>query len=67
LLSRSDMVGVFTELASDVFVKSFGLLKRPVPLNIGTITTSMVWHMRHDKDEKHVWLRRQIKAIYRDL
>lgn len=67
LLSRSDMVGVFTELASDVFVKSFGLVKRPVPLNIGTITTSLVWHVRHDKDAKHGWFRRQIKAIYRDL
>lgn len=67
LLSRSDMIGVFTELASDVFVKSFGLLKRPVPLNIGAITTSLVWHRRHDNDEKHGWLRRQIKTIYRDL
>lgn len=67
LLSQSDMVGVFTELASDVFVKSFGLVKRPVPLNIGAITTSMVWHVRNDRDEKHAWFRRQIKAIYRNL
>jgi DNA-binding transcriptional LysR family regulator len=67
LLSQSDMIGVFTELASDVFVKSFGLVKRPVPLNIGAITTSMVWHVRNDRDEKHAWFRRQIKAIYRNL
>lgn len=67
LLSRSDMVGVFTELASNVFVKSFGLVKKPVPLDAGTITTSMVWHVRNDKDAKHEWLRQQIKAIYRDL
>lgn len=67
LLSRSDMIGVFTELASGVFEKSFGLVKRPVPLNVGVITTSMVWHVRHDKDAKHAWLRKQIKAIYRDL
>ena len=65
LLSRSDMVGVFTELASDVFVKSFGLVKKPVPLNIGGITTSLVWHVRHDKDAKHAWFRQQVKAIYR--
>ena len=67
LLSRSDMVGVFTELASVVFEKSFGLVKRPVPLNVGTITTSMVWHVRNDNDKKHAWFRRQIKAIYRGL
>jgi DNA-binding transcriptional LysR family regulator len=67
LLSRSDMIGVFTELASGVFEKSFGLVKRPVPLNIGTITTSMLWHIRHDKDPGHTWLRQQIRAIYKEL
>lgn len=65
LLSHSDMIGVFTELASGVFVKSFGLVKRPVPLNVGTITTSLVWHARNDRDAKHAWFRRQIKEVYR--
>jgi DNA-binding transcriptional LysR family regulator len=67
LLARSDMVGVFTKLASEVFEMSFGLVKRPVPLNIGKITTNMIWHIRHDNDPKHVWLRRQIKQIYQEL
>jgi len=43
LLARSDMIGVFTKLALEVFEKSFGLTKRRVPLNIGKITTNMVW------------------------
>jgi DNA-binding transcriptional LysR family regulator len=67
LLSRSDMIGVFTKLAADVFQKSFGLAKRPVPVSIGSITTNMIWHVRYDKDRKHNWLRQQIKAIYRGL
>ena len=67
LLSRSDMIGVFTELASGVFEKSFGLVKRPVPLNVGVITTSMVWHVRNDRDPKHAWFRKQVRAIYRNL
>jgi LysR family transcriptional regulator, mexEF-oprN operon transcriptional activator len=65
LLGRSDMIGVFTELAADVFERSFKLAKRAVPLDIGKITTNMVWHMRNDRDRKHVWLREQIKAVYR--
>ena len=65
LLSRSNMIGVFTKLASDVFEKSFKLAKRPVPLNVGKIATQMVWHVRNARDPKHLWLRRQIKAIYR--
>jgi DNA-binding transcriptional LysR family regulator len=64
LLSRSDMISVFTKLAADVFRTSFALATRPVPGNIGRISTSMVWHVRHDRDAKHVWLRDQIKAVY---
>jgi DNA-binding transcriptional LysR family regulator len=64
LLARSDMIGVFTELASSVFERSFKLAKRAVPINVGKISTNMVWHHRNDSDRKHVWLRRQIKAVY---
>lgn len=67
LLSRSDMIGVFTKLAADVFQKSFKLAKRPVPIDVGRIATNMVWHVRYDRDRKHVWLRQQVKALYRGL
>ena len=67
LLARSDMIGVFAKLASEVFEKSFGLTKRRVPLNIGKITTNMVWHVRNEKDKKHAWLRQQIKTVFRDF
>ena len=67
LLSRSDMIGVFTKLAADVFQKSFALAKRPLPIDVGSIATNMVWHVRYDRDRKHAWLRQQIKAIYRGL
>ena len=64
LLARSDMIGVFTELASNVFERSFKLTKRAVPINVGKISTNMVWHHRNDKDKKHAWLRAQIEAVY---
>jgi DNA-binding transcriptional LysR family regulator len=67
LLIHSDMIGVFTQLASDVFEKSFNLAKRPVPIDVGKISTNMVWQMRNDKDPKHVWLRNQVKAVYQKL
>lgn len=67
LLMRSDMIGVFTRLACDVFEKSFNLAKRPVPLDVGKIATNMVWQMRNERDPKHAWLRDQIKAVYRRL
>lgn len=67
LLSSSDMIGVFTELAANVFASSFGLAKRPVPLDVGNISTTMVWQARNDKDQRHAWLRSEIKAVYRAL
>jgi LysR family transcriptional regulator, mexEF-oprN operon transcriptional activator len=67
LLARSNMIGVFTKLASDVFEKSFGLAKRPVPLDVGKIVTEMVWNARNERDKKHTWLRQQIKSVYKEL
>lgn len=67
LLMRSDMIGVFTRLACNVFEESFKLAKRPVPMDIGKISTNMVWQVRNDKDQKHAWLRNQIKAVYQRL
>lgn len=67
LLARSDMIGVFSKLASDVFEKSFGLMTRRIPLDIGKIATNMVWHARSERDRKHAWLRRQIRAVYKDF
>jgi DNA-binding transcriptional LysR family regulator len=64
ILARSDMIGVFTELASKVLKKSFNLATRPVPADVGKISTNMVWHSRNENDKKHVWLRQQIKAVY---
>lgn len=67
LLHNSEMIGVFTSLAADVFRRSFGLTTRPVPIDVGKISTNMVWQARHHADKKHHWLREQIKAVYADL
>lgn len=67
LLARSDMIGIFTKLASEVFETSFGLAKRRVPLEIPQVTTKMVWHARNNDDRRNLWLRQQIKDVYASL
>ena len=67
LLLSSEMIGVFTSLAAEVFRASFGLAVRPVPIDVGKISTNMVWPVRYEKDKKHEWLRQQIKTVYADL
>jgi DNA-binding transcriptional LysR family regulator len=67
LLKHSDMIAVFTKLAADVFERSYGMIKRRVPLQFGKISTNMVWHARSDRDSKQAWLRKQVKAAYKSL
>ncbi len=65
LLARSDMIGVFGKLASDVFATSFGLKTHLVPGGIANIATKMAWHARNDRDERQTWLREQVRDVYR--
>lgn len=67
LLATSDMIGVFTQLAANAFTSSYKLVKRPVPINVGPISTYMVWQARNDRDARQNWLRQQIRAGYERL
>lgn len=67
MLAGSDMIGVFTRLVTEVFERNFELIRVPVPIDVGTVASSMVWHTRNDGDPKHNWLRAQIKAVCVDL
>jgi DNA-binding transcriptional LysR family regulator len=67
LLNQSDMIAVLTKSPSDVLERSFGLMKFRVPFEVGKIATNMIWHSRNERDGKHAWLRKQIKAIYTSL
>ena len=67
LLATSDMIGVFTRLASDVFESSFGLAKRKAPVDVGKIETVMAWQTRLDGDRAQVWLRQQVRSVYAGL
>jgi hypothetical protein len=56
--------GAQRQLVSQVFASCSGLVKRRVPVDVSKIVTNMVWHVRTDKNRKHMWLRQQIKAVY---
>lgn len=67
MLRGSDMVGVFTRFAADAFAATDGLIKRPLPLDVGNITTSLIWHARNDRDPRHAWLRAQIASVCKTI
>jgi DNA-binding transcriptional LysR family regulator len=67
LLDQSDMIGVYPKLAADVLQSSSKLVRRPVPIDVGGLAMKMVWHIRHDRDQRHAWLRQEIKSLDSDL
>jgi len=41
------------------------LVTRPLPLRLEPIHVEMLWHLRHDQDSAHQWLRTQLMAVER--
>ena len=39
-----------------------GLVTRDLPMTVGTVHVEMIWHLRHDADPAHRWLRDQVQA-----
>lgn len=67
MLRGSDMVGVFTRFAAEAFSASDGLAKRPLPLDVGNITTKLIWHARNERDPRHAWMRGQIVSVCKEI
>jgi DNA-binding transcriptional LysR family regulator len=67
LLLCSDMIGVFTTLAAESLRASSGVEIRPVPIDIGNVSTTMAWPVRFEQDKQHAWLREQLRIVYADL
>lgn len=47
--------------------RAFNLTLSPTPLEIEQFTISMLWHLRHDQEPGHAWLRETVKGIVQDL
>jgi DNA-binding transcriptional LysR family regulator len=62
VVARSDLLTVLPE----GFVAATGyqdqLVTRELPLALGPVNVEMIWHLRHDADPAHAWLRQQVQA-----
>jgi DNA-binding transcriptional LysR family regulator len=63
VVAHSDLLTVLPE----GFVEATGyrseLLTRELPLVLGPVNVEMIWHLRHDADPAHRWLRDQVQAV----
>jgi DNA-binding transcriptional LysR family regulator len=62
VVARSDLLTVLPES----FVGATGyapeLVTGELPLPLGPVHVEMIWHLRHDADPAHRWLRQQVQA-----
>jgi DNA-binding transcriptional LysR family regulator len=62
VVTRSDLLTVLPE----GFVEATGFQKqlevRELPLALGPVHVEMIWHLRHDTNPAHQWLRAQMLA-----
>jgi DNA-binding transcriptional LysR family regulator len=65
VVAHSDLLTVLPE----GFVEATGyrneLLTCELPLVLGPVNVEMIWHLRHDADPAHRWLRDQVQAVAR--
>lgn len=63
VVAHSDLLTVLPE----GFVEATGyraeLTTRELPLALGPVNVEMIWHLRHDDDPAHRWLRAQVQAV----
>jgi DNA-binding transcriptional LysR family regulator len=62
VVAQSDLLTVLPERFLAATGNTDGLVTRDLPLTVGTVHVEMIWHLRHDADPAHRWLREQVQA-----
>ena len=63
VVARSDLLTVLPAGFAEAAGFGARLLTRELPLDLGPVQVEMVWHLRHDADPAHRWLREQMRAV----
>jgi DNA-binding transcriptional LysR family regulator len=67
MIADSDVALTVPRLLAERIAPLAGLSVADVPLDLGRIPMSQVWHARRHKDPAHVWLREIVAAEARIL
>ncbi len=62
VVAQSDLLTVLPERFLAATGNTDGLVTRELPMPVGTVQVEMIWHLRHDTDPAHRWLRDQVQA-----
>ena len=65
VVARSDLVTVLPESFLSATGDTSDLAIRELPFALPPVHVEMLWHLRHDADPAHRWLREQVLAVAR--
>lgn len=63
LVAKSDFLSNVVELVANAFVTLLPIKIMPLPIPITDIKFYQYWHVRHQKDPAHVWMRQAMKNV----
>lgn len=66
ILKETEAIATLPQSMARRCEQAFNLTLSPTPLEIERFTISMLWHVRHDQDPGHVWLRGTVQSIVQE-
>ena len=63
ILQSAPVVATMQTRIAHFFAESFGLSLSPPPVDLPTVSTSLLWHASYDHDPAHQWLRRTVTSL----
>ena len=62
IAARSDLIMTLPSSLAQTAAGMGRFVALPPPIDLGSFTMSLVWHVRHQHDPRHIWLRSTIVA-----
>jgi DNA-binding transcriptional LysR family regulator len=67
LVARAPVLVTMQARLARRFAAEFGLSLSPLPVELGEITISLLWHTSYDHDPAHTWLRELVTELAAEL
>ena len=65
MIANSELTGLITAGYAKQYAALTGARVYEIPAELPAMPLSQAWHVRHDLDPAHQWLRRQVAAVLR--
>jgi DNA-binding transcriptional LysR family regulator len=67
LVARAPVIVTMQARLARRFAAEYGLSLSPLPVELGEITISLLWHTSYDHDPAHAWLRELVTELAAEL